>query len=332
MFNLFKKKYTTGLLSKDPVDPRNYLLSELQPIAVTLPDSFDLGSQMSPVENQNGLGICYAMAGTGYQEFWNTKEYGSLIDLSERFCVWGTKKISGMTGIQADFLINALKAICQFGLALEQDYPNDFSLSWEKFIEEPPAEIKQKALEFRGKTYWQVNNDLESMKQAIFQNKCPLFVGMPWYESYNKPETDGKLPLPSGNKSGHAVLCIGWDNEKLWFKNSWGSNWGKEGYFYIPFADFPKYEIWDVRILLDLERPTQEMIGWVAENYLRFINQPPFKTGDLVSPIASLRLRTNPTIYAPILKQFTGQETLEIVGDEKISANNYIWRKVRVKI
>lgn len=330
MWPFKKKTYGTGLLGADFKDPRDYLLSELQPVGVPLPDSFDLRSSQSPVENQFHFGICYAMAGTAFQEYWNTKEYGTLIDLSERFVVWGTKKISGLTEIQADYLVNAIKAIISFGTPLEKDYPNDFSLSWERFIEEPPAEIKQKALEFRGKTYWRVDTDLESLRQAIYQNKSPLFIGMPWYSSYNKPEADGRLPLPSGKKSGHAVLCVGWEGEKLWFKNSWGTDWGAKGYFYIPFNDFQKYEIWDARILLDLERPPKELIGWVAEPYIRFENLPAFKTGDMVLPVKGLRLRQNPTIYAPILKHFKGNERLEIVSDERIVANGYFWRKVRV--
>lgn len=322
--NIFRKKYSTGLISRDFPDVRDYLLSEIQPVGVALPDSFDLRSQQSPVENQFQFGVCYAMSGTGYQEFWNTKEYGNLIDLSERFAVWGTKKISGMWGMQADYLINILKAICDFGTPLEKDYPNDFSLSWEKFIEEPPAEIKQKALEFRGKTYWRVNNDLESMRQAIFQNKCPLFIGMPWYSSYNSPTSEGRLPLPSGNKAGHAVLCVGWENDKLWFKNSWGVGWSRQGYFYIPFSDFLKYEIWDARILLDLEKPQIINEGWVANNYLKIDE---FIIGNKVSPTVRLNLRDAPN-GTKILTLEKGTK-LTIIS-EPIKNGDYQW--IRVKI
>jgi hypothetical protein len=326
----FKKQYKTGLLGKDPIDIRDYLLSEIQPNAVPLPDIFNLRDKQSPVENQDGKGVCYAMAGCGYQEYWNSIEYKKSIDLSTRFLVWATKKISGLINIEADFFRNVLKAIVDYGIALESDYPTNYSLSWQQFIVEPPIDIRQKALEFKGKTYWRVMTDLDSIRQAIYQNKAPVLTGIAWYSSYNSPAPDGKLPLPSGNAEGHAILCVGWEYDKLWFKNSWGINWGNKGYFYIPFNEFSKHEIWDCWILLDEERPQVEMDGWVAEEYLQVPDWIPFKAGTIVIPITNLRLRKYPSIYAPILQLLNRDQKLEIVGEDRFYQNGYFWRKVKL--
>merc|ERR1712159_888851 len=37
---------------------------------------------------------------------------------------------------------------------------------------------------------------------------------------------------------GHAVLCCGYDDEKEMFivRNSWGADWGMDGYFLMPYA------------------------------------------------------------------------------------------------
>jgi hypothetical protein len=263
---------------------------------------------------------CYSFATAGIGEYWNTKEYQHLINLSERFIVYFTKKISGMWDIQGDFLRNALKAFCDNGAPLEEDYP--FSTNWEDYKKEPPAEIIKKAEEFKGKTYWSVGTDLESIRQAIFQNQCPVFVGMPWYQSYNKPETDGRLPLSSGNKlGGHAIICVGWTKDKLWFKNSWG-NWGNQGYFYIPFSDFSKYEIWDISVLLDLPRPIVINEGWVAQEYIRtqkyLINQE-------VYPYTRLNLRKEPA-GERLLTLDKGQK-LKVLS-EPIKKGDYNWIKV----
>jgi C1A family cysteine protease len=38
-------------------------------------------------------------------------------------------------------------------------------------------------------------------------------------------------------EGGHAVLAVGYDLKKkmVLIKNSWGDNWGQDGYFWMPF-------------------------------------------------------------------------------------------------
>ncbi len=42
---------------------------------------------------------------------------------------------------------------------------------------------------------------------------------------------------------GHAVLAMGYDDEKklIKFRNSWGSAWGDKGYFYTPYDFVTEY-------------------------------------------------------------------------------------------
>ena len=316
-----KQKFNTGLLAPDPKDVRDFLLSSVQPVGVALPDEFDLRSQQSPIQNQDGLGICYSFATAGIGEYWNTKEYLRAVNLSERFIVYFTKKISGLWGIQGDYFRNALDAFVKNGSPLETDYP--FSTNWEDYKKEPPAEIVKKAEEFKGKTYWRVENDLESIRQAIFQNQTPVLIGMPWYSSYNKPGADGRLPLPSGAKAGHAIICVGWTKEKLWFKNSWGL-WGNQGYFYIPFEEFSKHEIWDSWILLDLPKPQIINEGFVAQEYLR---TDKYLVGTEVYPYTNLILRKEPAGEKIITLQ-KGQKLVVIGEAQKVG--NYNWVKVKI--
>ena len=247
-------KQKTGLLGKDIRDKRDRLLSDIQPLGIS-PDTYSLRDKQSPVQNQYNFGICYAMASTGIAEYWNNLEYEEEINLSERFNVHFTKKISGLWDKQGDYFRNSLKALCDYGTCLSDDWKNDFNLSWENFSkDEPPQDVIEKAKEFKGKTYWRVDVSIENIKSAIFQNKTSVLVGMNWFSSYNATPADGRLPLPSGTQGGHAIICVGWDNNNLWFKNSWSNNWGNQGYFYISFDEFDKHDIWDIWILLDLPR------------------------------------------------------------------------------
>jgi C1A family cysteine protease len=66
----------------------------------------------------------------------------------------------------------------------------------------------------------------------------------------------GILGMPKFSEQrvgGHAVLAVGYDDSKRTFliRNSWGANWGKKGYFTIPYAYLtsPKLasDFWTIR-------------------------------------------------------------------------------------
>ena len=44
--------------------------------------------------------------------------------------------------------------------------------------------------------------------------------------------------LNSEPEGGHAVMCVGYDDERGVFivRNSWGTGWGDGGYFYMPYG------------------------------------------------------------------------------------------------
>jgi C1A family cysteine protease len=62
------------------------------------------------------------------------------------------------------------------------------------------------------------------------------------YESFESQEVadSGKVPMPKANEAvlgGHAVLAVGYDEDQQRFivRNSWGDNWGIDGYFIMPY-------------------------------------------------------------------------------------------------
>jgi len=326
-----KKKFVIGVLGIEPKDPRNYQLCDVQPETVELPEEFLLMNKMSPITRQ-WWGSCVAHGSTSVKEYLDSKEYGKTINLSEKFVYHSMKEISQLWNIEGDYVKNGLAAVCKHGAPLIEDYPDTPEKDWETYArKEPSPEIYKKAEKYKGKTYWVVGNSLEEYRQAIFQQQAPVIFSMMWYKAYRKPAIDGRLPFPDTQLGGHCISAVGWTKNKLWFRNSHGTNWGFNGYSYIPFEEFGKHDIWNSWCLTDLLATPKEIIGWVAETYLTKAQK--FSPNEQVkSTTPSLRIRENPTTNSNVLSSLKKDERAIIIEDKDngISANEHRWWKIKI--
>ncbi len=76
------------------------------------------------------------------------------------------------------------------------------------------------------------------MKLSLFENGpfvAAFFVNQTWEDA----DHDGIVQKSEPITGGHAILVCGYDNKRelLKFKNSWGSEWGDNGYGYLPYSD-----------------------------------------------------------------------------------------------
>jgi C1A family cysteine protease len=181
-------------------------------------------------------------------------EYGEEIKLSQRFIYYNTKKISGYWFAEGDSLRNALKAVCDYGACKEEMFPDTPENSWQEYVGKVPSQLAYfQAEEFKAKSYWSVPVTLENLKQSCYRNQRPLITGMGWYNEYYHIKEDGKLPLPVNAVGYHALVYVGWTKGKQWFRNSFGKDWGFQGYFYIPDEEFNRHSFFtDAWILLDI--------------------------------------------------------------------------------
>lgn len=65
------------------------------------------------------------------------------------------------------------------------------------------------------------------------------FIDLDKNTPYWEPEAGNSLPV----SAGHAMVVIGYDDGKQAFEimNSWGKEWGQDGYIWIKYDDFAKY-------------------------------------------------------------------------------------------
>lgn len=111
-----------------------------------------------------------------------------------------------------------------------------------RFAEMPPRAAYKEAANHRFKEYHRLDNTQLSQLLACLANGFPFTFGFTVYESFESDEVarTGVAPMPSKKErvlGGHAVLAVGYDYDKKVFivRNSWGTPWGMEGYFTLPF-------------------------------------------------------------------------------------------------
>ena len=204
---------------------------------VALPPSVDWTSKLPPCYNQGDLGSCTANAIAGAVQFLQTVK----VMPSRLFIYWNERVIEGTSDSDSGAeLMDGIKTINKQGVCPESEWPyEDVRLTFP-----PPPACYADASKTLLLQYLSVDNTvLDDIKAALVQG--PVVGGFSVYESFESDTVaaSGIVPLPGPGESvvgGHAILTAGYDDATQLFKvrNSWGPDWGMNGYFTIPFAYF----------------------------------------------------------------------------------------------
>ena len=101
-------------------------------------------------------------------------------------------------------------------------------------------------------------DDVTSIQDALASGHAlfaaaTLHVG--WYRLF-MPEVDPVIERRPGDaeRGGHAIVIVGYDHRGLWIHNSWGPEWGIEGYGILPYDDWLAggLDVW----VVDVARPS----------------------------------------------------------------------------
>ncbi len=245
-------KFSLGC-RKDPKDTRDILMGLVLPV-VPIPVSFDFTKLMSPVRNQGSEGTCVAFASVvGVKEFQDKKEYHKLIKLSPRFLYNLCKKFDDIPFEEGTYPRIAMKILLNYGVCHESFWPY---VPLKKSL--PRKGADKDAIKFKIKAYARIKSQLE-MKRSLLVNG-PFLAGVKVYKSWFKKnvEKSGFISMPKRNEQlmgGHAICIVGYDDKfRIFkFKNSWGANWGSDGYGYLPYAYMKKYcsDAWSATDLIE---------------------------------------------------------------------------------
>lgn len=240
-----------------------------QGVTQTMGSRVDLRSQCPAIYDQGQIGSCTANAIAAAIEFDMLKQAVKAFTPSRLFIYFNERSIEGTVGSDAGaFIRDGIKSVASLGDCPETDWPYDdtpadpatgvFPTGARAAIR-PPQSCFDDAVKHKAVTYMSVDQNLADMKGCL-SSGSPFVFGFTVYPSFESDDVarSGVVPMPGANEAtigGHAVLAVGYDDETTRFiiRNSWGPNWGENGYCYMPYAylldNNLSDDFWTIRIV-----------------------------------------------------------------------------------
>ena len=292
-----EKKDLDVIPRKEEIPKENIELikEEIKKEEVKVPEKFNLADKLTiNVENQDQFGLCWDFASTKSLET-NLQLHGKGIknfseihvDYITSNLMYGNREIH--SGGNFDVYGNYLKIASPVENLEYRDYTKD---EYSKFDELNSDIIVSKVANFPSLTD-EMNEEerkeyLNTIKKFIMENGS-LYAGIHDMNNNNyNYMTNSLYNNTSDELINHAVSIVGWDdnyskenftnkpqNNGAWIVlNSWGSEWGINGYFYISYEDKTVHKYLsgivstNIDDLLDMNKIKNTKIrNYIYENY-----------------------------------------------------------------
>lgn len=218
---------------------------EQKTVAAPARSEIDLSIGFPPIEDQGDLGSCTAHAGTGLLEYYELQAFGSYVEASRLFLYKVTRNLLGWTGDTGAYLRTTMKAMALFGVTTETRIPYVLS----RYEEEPSAFDYAYASNYQSISYFRLDQTGSTPQAVLAKIRAYTSAGFPsmfGFTLYNYGNQLGEIAFPSANDAaigGHAVVVAGYDDNRqignhkgaLKIRNSWGLDWGQQGYGWLPY-------------------------------------------------------------------------------------------------
>lgn len=245
---------------RDKYDHRDkrYKMKMAMTQSVSLPPLVDLRDKFPEAYNQSTLGSCTAQAIAAMVKY-EKNTLNDDMNPSRLFIYYNEREMEGNIGIDCGAAIrDGIKTINKIGVCHEELWPYNI----EKFALKPEQKCYEDAQQHKSVVYEALDGtNIQELKSCLAEGNTFVF-GFQVYQYFESEQMayTGILRLPTPWEKcygGHAVLAVGYDDSKQAFiiRNSWGKEWGLNGYFYMPYDYIKKptlaCDFWTIKIMED---------------------------------------------------------------------------------
>lgn len=241
---MFSKPYRWKDYKLDSCAPSGFTEPRVQMGAPKIPEKFDMREDFGPVQDQEWLpDDSVAFAVTAVAEYILRKQplKGSWSSLSVLYTHQQAMVISNRLSYPRVGLQHGIAALIGLGARRESDWPS----TKERISTLPPFKFEAPSINFARPDQANVYAGDDGVAQTLHGGQPVLinYIGPPEFmkiagQKGAMPDRPGKAV--HGDPAGHAMVVVGYDLKaaELIVRNSFGADWGEDGYFRMPMAVF----------------------------------------------------------------------------------------------
>lgn len=199
-------------------------------------------------------------------------------DMARRYDEWEGE------GYEGSSARGAIKGWHKHGVCLEQEWPSGGASSGPRLT----GELAQAAGRCPLGAYFRVNHkDLVSMHNALAEVGVLYATGIV-HDGWQAAGSSGQIEIGHKRLGGHAFAIVGYDERGFWLQNSWGPDWGKDGFAHLTYDDWLAHgtDVWVVRLGVPLQLRTAQ--GVAAVRWRGAVKSNAYSFADLRPHIISI--------------------------------------------